>query len=117
MRDTCVSSQSIDLDLTWQAGRLSLRPLIDEIEGIPPEDVPDDIGDQVASLCDADNGLTEEIKTTPTMTIEGALAVIEAIDHFELNVIGVEDPWTVGAVRARERAVATIRRCLADREG
>ena len=106
-----------DPHAAWEAERQALRPLFAEFEDLQADQMPEDMDDQVYALCEADNGLIGNITSTTPKTIEGALAVIESLDHYNRFSLGAEDPWTLKAIEVRERAVATIRRRLADLEG
>ena len=117
MRDTCVSQHITDPHMAWEDERQALKPHFDAIEEMQLYELTDDIDDQLATLCAVENGLIGKITTAPPRTIEGALAVIEAIDHYERETICTENLWTLSAMDARARSVDTIRRCLAEREG
>ena len=117
MRATCVSPTTIEPHFAWEAERMVLQPHFDAVHELPADELPDDVDDQIDELVAAENGLINKITITPPRTIESALTVIEAIDAYERDVIATENNWTLRAIEARARAIATIRRRLAEREG
>lgn len=120
MRNNSVTHQAasyVDPHAAWEAERLALQPHFDVIEELPDDELPDDVDDQVAALCAQENHLIDKIAATTPQTVTSALALIEALDSYELDIIGTENSWTLSAIEARARAIATIRRRLAEREG
>ncbi|MEM8950314.1 MAG: hypothetical protein AAGC99_13380 [Pseudomonadota bacterium] len=117
MRDTRVSQTFIDPHAEWETERQALNSRYGSLTSVPEGMSADEYEAELDSICAAENTLFEDIKRTPTRTIAGALAVIEAIDHYQAEMGWNLDPWAREAMEVRARSIATIRRCLSEGEG